>query len=145
MNGLTPTTLKAVLGAIIAADALLDGAKLALFTDAVPVAADPVLGDLTECDFGGYARSAAVTYGTRYIDDQGNASVQVAPKEFKATDGVTPETATYVGLVDEAGTGLLALAELDPPLQFHNVNDAYFIGINIKLPVYDGASDNVVP
>jgi len=69
-----------------------------------------VFADLTLAAFTGYAMSSAITWGTAFVDLDGNVMQTGDKKQFLATAD-TPATPPITGaaLVDTAGTKLLAI------------------------------------
>lgn len=102
----------AVLTELKTADNYLDGAKVSLFKADVVPDKDTVLADLTPADFSGYAQSAAVVWGTPYLDASGKATVQGASVQFTQTaDTVSNTVYGWMLVGDPAGTPYLICAE----------------------------------
>lgn len=111
-----------------------EGAKIALFRDETPITPQTDIGELTEASFTGYARSAAVVYGTIHMDDEGNAIRVTDTKEFKVTVAGPPQEVNHVVLANAAGDQMLAWYTLDEPLIFTDTNDVH----RIAFPLYFG-------
>lgn len=62
------------------------------------------IGDLTECDFTGYAASSAVAWSLPLIDENGNAFVTGDKKQFRATGSAVANSVIGCALVDAGKT-----------------------------------------
>jgi hypothetical protein len=84
--------------------------KVMLFTDSIayPVT-DLVLDDLTVPVFTGYALSAAITWGTSFLDLDGHVVVTGQKLQFLCTaDGASPPV-TGAAIVNGAGTDVITV------------------------------------
>ncbi len=78
------------------------GYYLGLFTGTPTLSVPPVLADLTECTFTGYARQAVTAFGI--------ASTNASPPNADITDAVHTFTCTSTGSSDNYGGSFLASA-----------------------------------
>lgn len=110
----------------VGGEGLLDGAKVALFKDSFEEDSELVLDDLVECDFAGYARSAALTWLTPYIDQStGFLRLEANSVHFACTADPDPEQLIYgIGIIDDTAPDpvLVKIEKIDPPL---NVVDEF--------------------
>jgi hypothetical protein len=118
-------TQRAILAAITGAGGGLDGAKLHAFQNPVTPTNAIVLADLTECDFDGYAASAAITWGAILNETDGTVYAPGGGIEFAATGSTTPNTVYGVYLTDSAGTTLLAVWLLPDPVGIAGIGDGF--------------------
>lgn len=103
------------LAATTGTDPKLKGAKCILFTNTPALTKDSVVGDLTQPTFPGYA-SAVVTWSVAKRDDAGNISVDSGLMKFQMSDATVPTIVKGYGIVDSAGTTLLAAETFDAPV-----------------------------
>lgn len=104
----TQATEQAFEALVIAGD--LATAKVMLFTNSIayPVT-DLVLAGLTVPTFTGYALSAAITWGTPFLDIDGHVVVTGQKLQFLCTaDGTSPPV-TGAAIVNGAGTDLITV------------------------------------
>lgn len=141
----TGTQLLANLSAMIAADAAFEEPKciLIIAPDGVPPTA--ALEDVEVPSFTGYATSAAVTWGTPHLDNDGNAVVFTHSVEFKATADVDPATATHMGLVSNDGATLLAVCELNTPFTFATAQDVLTVAFPLMVSQPTESDEDVNP
>lgn len=137
--------LPGMLSVSIDEDGPYDGAKIALFENEEPITPQTVFADLAEATYDGYAQSSAVTWGTVHLDLEQRAQVLCMPKEFLPTGNSTVSVVHHVGLVDAAGTTLLASYKLDEPLTFASPQDVYLVGFPLVLTQPDGGIPDIVP
>lgn len=83
-------------------------AKVMLFTNALayPVK-DLAFATLTPPTFTGYAVSAAIVWGTPFLDLNGNVVVTGQKLQFLCTADGTPNSVTGAAIIDGAGTKIL--------------------------------------
>lgn len=130
----------AILQALVAVDALFNGAKVGLFVgDTVPSQAT-VLADLTPADFTGYALSSAITWGAPFIDENGIPSVVGSMKEFHASDPLTVanDVAGYF-VVNGAGDTLLWAERFESEITVAAPTAAVVV-----VPVFGGVTQSAV-
>lgn len=139
------SVLAALLTAAVANAATFDDALIALFEDEDPILPGDLLADLTLATYEGYANSTAVVWGTVHIDTAGRSAVHCAPKEFKPTGDATQSTVRQVGLLNAAGTAVLASYILDEPITFTDANSVHLIGFPLVLTQPDGEEPNIIP
>lgn len=107
----------ALLAALTETDGALFGAKIGLFKANVTLQPSTVLADLSEADFTGYARSAAITWGTPGVSSDKTPMVAGDAKVFTAGNPITVPNQIYGYFVcDAAGTGLLYAEKFANPL-----------------------------
>jgi hypothetical protein len=113
-----PATIdKDILALAIAATAILDGAKVALFQNNLNPDKDTQLADITPADFTGYATSSAVVWGTPGFNLAGDAVVAAGSKQFQAGSPATVANVIYGWyLVDTTGLILLASDRFPAPV-----------------------------
>lgn len=105
------------LAALTAASAPLNGAKLHLYKVLVALSGNTALGDLTECDFTGYAASSAITWGTPFFKPDGTAVVTGDLKSFVVGSSPTVLNTVYGWYVTQATpTSLLLARQFDTPV-----------------------------
>ncbi len=96
------------LAALTGVDGLFEGAKIGLFHNNYVPNRQTALADLTVANFTGYALSAAVVWGTPFIDPVIGPVVLANLKVFAAGNPTTvPNTIYGYYIVDAAGTALL--------------------------------------
>lgn len=128
----------ALLEELIDTGNLLDGAKVGLYQNNIVLGPGTVLADLTVADFTGYALSAAVVWGTPFVDAANKCIVTADEKEFLATSPFTTSNTVYgYYIVDGAGTTLLYAEAFTTPRQI----TAAFQGLTV-LPRFDCLSSN---
>lgn len=135
MAFVTPqTTASAILTALKGAGGTYNGAKLHLFKNNITPDVQTALADLEECDFDGYAASAAVTWGS--VIHAGADSVQIASdaKEFVATGGTTPNNIYGWYVTDGAGTGYLGAERFDEPIPVVEAGNGLSLQAVLILP-----------
>lgn len=120
---------------LVAASNLWNGAKVLLFKNNVSPGPNTVLGDLTECDFTGYAVSAAVTWGTPGWQPDGTAIVVGDLKTF--TVGATPTILNTVygwALVDTGKTVCYLARKFDTAVNLTQAGN--FVDVVPSYPAY---------
>jgi hypothetical protein len=110
--------------------------KVGLYINPIPLSVNTALADLTEATFHGYAQSAAVVWGTPFLDSAGNPTIVGANCQFTATTPFS-DANTIQGyfVVDSAGTTLLWAEALPTPIAITAVGDAVVI-----VPAFVGIS-----
>lgn len=68
-----------------------------------------VMGNITECNFDGYARQAAVWFPT-FLDVAGPQDLAAQNMHFAPTDALVPNTATGAFMATASSGGILLLA-----------------------------------
>lgn len=98
----------------------LDGSKMILFTNEVAITPKTVLADLTQPLVGDYPAYAAqaLTWGAASRNALGKIVTEATAIAWTIGSGDPPLTATGYGIVDGAGTTLLAAEVFEEPLQF---------------------------
>lgn len=124
-----------VLTELKVADNYLDGAKVMLFQNAIVPDKDTELADLDVATFSGYAVSAAVVWGTPYLDANGVATVQAGSVQFTQSAITVTNTVYGWALVgDPAGTPYLICAErFDSPIAMLEVSDGIVVSPSFQL------------
>lgn len=117
--------MRAILLALTGVGGELAGAKLHAFQNPVTPTPSIVLADLVECDFTGYAASAAITWGVILNNIDGTAYAPGGGIEFAATGSAVGNTVYGVYLTDGAGTTLLAVWLLDSPVGIAASGDGF--------------------
>ena len=125
------------------AKGLLDAMTVKLFKSNAAITKDTKLADLTECDFDGYAASAAIVWNAAGTNTSGKADVMGDMKYFAYSgDGSVPNMVYGYGLVDS--DGVLAGAEMwDAPRTMGADGDQFGI-VPILTPQNDSKSGGVV-
>lgn len=85
------------------------GALCALFKSTFTPSSGMTYADFAaaEADFAGYARSAALVFGTPYADSANRAVLAAASVQFTSTGATPNNTIGGYAVLDSAGTGLL--------------------------------------
>lgn len=119
-----PTTEQlTILAALINTGAPFEAPIVKLFQNDVVPDVNTVLADLDEADFAGYADVNGPTWGTPYIDVDGNALVTAASHEFVAS-GPTPANTIYGWyMTDDPATKLLAAYRFSTPVGINATGD----------------------
>lgn len=96
-------------------DGLLTGSKVMLFTNNITPTPGAVLADLTEATYTGYARSAALTWGTPFVSNlTGKHVMQSGMLTFAGGVNAGGEAVRGYALISGEGTPvLLALKRLE--------------------------------
>lgn len=107
MAGVTNTpALKAMLTENVGVGGRLNAVKVMLFQNDITPSKQTLLADLVEATFDGYARSAAVTWGTVGQTSTGAAEVYGDTKLFTSSGDTTPNTIYGFALVNTGGTAV---------------------------------------
>lgn len=116
----------------------LTGATLHLSSTDILPDVETVKADLTECLFGGYAASGAITWGAINENEDGLAQIVGQAITFQCS-GVAPDETAYIAYILSAGVGtpLLLVWRLDNPKLFEAATDALTI-----VPVFTYGSQS---
>lgn len=125
----------ATVAALIAEDGLLDGAKVILFQNDFFPDEFTTLAQLTEATFTGYARSAAVVWGTPYVTAGTLAAVTPPSVQFNST-GTTVTNIIYGWAVihDDTVDTLQYAQRLDEPVSMDGVGNAIIVQPTYTFP-----------
>lgn len=127
------TALTAMLTQAIAAGGPLDTVVIGLFTASPAITPDLLLADLTEPLYGGYARSAAVTWGTVGVDPSGRAVLFGDAKTFVPADDSASALIKGWFLYDTTATLLRAVELLDQQVTLANPTQQLVIVPRVRL------------
>jgi len=129
------------LAALVAVSAEWAGAIVGLYKDGFTPGSNQTYAafDAAECDFTGYARSAALVWGTPFADSAKNAIVAAASVQFQATGAGTPNSVKGYAVLNAAGTGILWAEDFDAPRLMDENADAIIV-----LPKYKYAQQSDV-
>lgn len=124
-----------VLDKLVAASAYLDGSVIRLASDDIQVTKDLKLTDLTPCAYSGYAESAAIVWGSAFLDVNNVPTVAGGSVPFIQT-GDTTDVAHIAYLVgDPGGTEyLIAAIRLDPPFTFDRAGRGFEVQPLFQIP-----------
>lgn len=117
---------------LIAADATLDGAEIALFQNDVIPSETSVIGDFTIATYTGYA-AEAVTWYAPSVSDAGDPEVIGAVGEFRPTAATVGNTIYGALLLDTGGALLAACRFADAPLPMEGTLDSIVVVPRIRL------------
>lgn len=127
MMSTTQDLRKAMLTAITATGASLNGALLALIKEAWTPSPDTKWADLVEADFSGYARPAALVYGAPFQNSDGNWEIAAPSVQF-VLSATTVVNTVYGWVVVRPTTNLLLVqATLDQPVPLSEVGDGLVV------------------
>jgi hypothetical protein len=123
-----------------------DTGVIALFVDAIVPTPLTLLAQLTECTFPGYARSAAVKWGTPYFDTLERAVSLSDVHQFACNAVGQAQTARIVGLIVGAAPGVLkACYVLDTPLIFASPDSVFQVAFEAILGEPTGGLADIIP
>ena len=114
-----------LLDAAVAAAAEFNGCLVRLFKNNLALSPLTLLADLSVADFHGYADSAAVTWGTAFLDPAQQPTINGDLKSFVATTPFSNPNIIYGwALIDSGATKLLAARLLDAPVNITAIGQA---------------------
>jgi hypothetical protein len=94
----------------------LGSASVGLYTNAVAPTLNTTLANLNEANYDGYARQAAHTFSSVFIDGNGLVTIEAESSIFSPTDTVTANTIYGLFLTGHDSTKLLAVEPFDTPI-----------------------------
>lgn len=107
------------LAAAIAVGGVYAGVKWALFTNNVNPSLNMVPGDFSIADFGGLTNLQAVTWGTVFLNDSGQAEVRGDSLSWLTTSDPLTTTIAYGWVeLDTAGTHVIRAEKFAVPYTF---------------------------
>lgn len=119
----TQVLRKAALDRLKAVGAELAAPLLLLFQNEIAINANTVFADLTEADFDGYARPAALAFGASFQGATDDWEINAPSVQFVASGGTTPNTIYGWAIVTAAGDTLLLAERLPVPVPVIATND----------------------
>lgn len=125
------SVLAEILASAVAVDGEFDAAKVHLYTNNIVPAPNTVLADLTPATFTG-ATPAAITWGTVFSDNEGNAIAPGGSHLFPVT-GTISETVYGYFITDTAGTKLLAIRQLPAAQQAVPGGPPVMVYVELKM------------
>lgn len=118
-----------LLGMGLVRTALVD-CTVHLFSNDATLGPGTVVGDLTECTFGGYAEKTVAALLPAYIDPLGGASAQIATVQWDHSGSGTDEL-VYGFWVETDGGDLFLCGKFDEPIPMGSVGDS--IPLDVKF------------
>jgi hypothetical protein len=117
-----------VLAAMVAADGILDGAKLKLFKSDTQISPTMVVGDLTEANFPGYAAATPANWGTPFYRNSQEAVIVHESVQFTPNATVTTEQKAYgYYLTNAAGSTLIYAERFDEEVDMLDATTAVIV------------------
>lgn len=96
---------------LIATGNLFAGTKVILYQNNIMLSDFTTLADLTEATFTGYARSAAITWGTPYVNPSQQATSTGASIQFSCTGTAVTQLVYGWALIIDSTVDVLMVAE----------------------------------
>jgi hypothetical protein len=135
MNVVITPTLLAILNALTAMSAILNGAKVHLYANNAALGENTVLGDLTEATFTGYAASIALVWNPAYTQQDGTPTVDAPSVTFASTSPFTTGNTIYGFYVTNgAGSTLLYAQAFAAPQLISAAFQAVVVQPTFTLP-----------
>jgi len=128
VNGIQTVMLEA----LVDTGAVLDGATLCLFQNDISPTANTVIGDITACDYSGYA-AEAITWLDPSISEDGHIEMIGIAGEFRPTASTTPNN-VYGAYILGSGGALFAAGRLDDAPEYMGATtNSMLLTVRVRL------------